>query len=84
MSVLESLALGTPVVCTPVDGLQDIIKPGINGVLSDNDEVLASSVVKLIKDKDFYNRLSIGSIEFSREYNSVENYRNLLSKIYKL
>lgn len=84
MSVLESLALGTPIVSTPVDGLLDIIKPDINGVLSDNDDVLASSVVKLVNNKAYYDRLSKESVNFSEEYNSVENYRNVIRKIYKI
>ncbi len=33
MTALESLASGIPVISTPVDGIIEIIKPGVNGFL---------------------------------------------------
>lgn len=84
MSILESLALGTPVVSTPVDGLMEIIKTDMNGVLSDDDDELAMSALNLISNKSLYERLAAGAIKFSEDYNSIENYKKEVSKIYKI
>lgn len=41
MTVLEALALGIPIVSTPVDGLLNVIDEGINGYLSDSNFQIA-------------------------------------------
>ena len=41
MTVLEAMALGVPVVSTPVDGLKEVITNGINGYLeSENSQLV--------------------------------------------
>lgn len=51
-SVVESLVCGVPVICYAVDGLNDIIKNGINGYLIQpkNVKELANKVVSLLTD----------------------------------
>ena len=48
MCALEAIALGTPVVSTPTDGMKDIIANGENGFLSDKDEELADAVMQIL------------------------------------
>ena len=48
MCALEAMALGTPVVSTPTDGMKDIIANGENGFLSDSDEELADAVMQIL------------------------------------
>lgn len=50
MCALEAMALGTPVVSTPTDGMKDITEHGINGYLCDTDEELAECVLKIVND----------------------------------
>lgn len=52
MCALEAMALGTPVVSTPTDGMKDIIANGENGYLYDSDEELAGAVLKIISDPE--------------------------------
>jgi len=42
-TMIESLLCGTPVVGFPVGGINEIIQPGINGVLADNISVVSLS-----------------------------------------
>lgn len=46
MCALEAMALGTPVVSTPSDGMKDLIENGVDGYLSDEDAVLAEDILK--------------------------------------
>ena len=50
MSVLEAMALGVPVVSTPVDGIADVVEPGINGYLEEEDDALAEKSGTLQRD----------------------------------
>ena len=46
MCALEAMALGVPIVSTPVDGLKDLVINDKNGYLSNDDEELASKIVE--------------------------------------
>lgn len=52
MSVLEAMSHGTPVVCTRVGGLSEVIVDGENGLFSavDNPESTAEKILRLIDD----------------------------------
>ncbi len=52
MCALEAMALGTPVVSTPTDGMKDLIENSVNGYLSDKDEVLAKSLLKIVQNPE--------------------------------
>lgn len=54
-SVLESLAVGTPVIATTVGNLSKLV--GTDGILIEpkSSEQLYSNLIKLIEDKQFYN-----------------------------
>ena len=41
MCALEAMALGIPIVSTPVDGLCDLVEPGNTGFLESTDDALA-------------------------------------------
>ena len=45
MCSLEAMSLGVPLVSTPTDGLKEIITSGIDGILDEDDLILASSVI---------------------------------------
>lgn len=83
MAVLESLALGTPVVGTPVDGMLDLIKDDENGYLSDDDSTMSDDILRIIESTELHDRLSNTALEFSDEKNSVAKYKTVLEKIYE-
>lgn len=47
MTIIESFSVGRPVICTPVGGCVNIIKPGMNGLMSDSLSV--DSYYKVLK-----------------------------------
>lgn len=47
MTIIEAFSVGTPALCTPVGGIVNMIKDGVNGMLSDDLEV--ESYYKMLK-----------------------------------
>ncbi|TDG00308.1 glycosyltransferase family 4 protein [Paenibacillus piri] len=78
MVVIEGMAMGKAVIATKAGGPKESIVHGENGMLvPPNDPAsLASTIQKLIVDKNFYSRLSRAGMErakaFSKERLSVE------------
>lgn len=78
MCALEAMALGVPIVSTPVDGLIDLIQDGITGYLSDNDDLLAEKIIEIIQNQTERTRLSENTISsFARINNLVSYYENI-------
>lgn len=83
MCSLEALGLGTPVIATPVDGLKEIIVNEYNGYLSDSNDVLAEEIVKIVTESDYYERLSIASLDSALRINNKEKYRDTIFNCYQ-
>ncbi len=84
MCALEALALGTPVVSTPTDGLCELVENGKNGYLSDDDEILAEHLLTLIRSSDKQNALSEEARRRSAIYNDIQAYRKKIEDIYSV
>lgn len=82
MSVLESMALGTPIVSTPAGGVCEVVQHGKTGFISENDEELAEYIFKIITDPELRNRMSDACRIRSKEINSLEKYRSKIYKVY--
>ena len=82
MCALEAMALGVPIVSTPVDGLKDLIANEENGYLCESNEALAGSIIKIIKDKELQKRFSTVQKEKSLQINDVEKYKKEIEKAY--
>jgi len=56
----EAMAAGTPVVTTPISGIPEIVRDGVNGLLvrPDDATAVADAVVRLRDDRDFARRIS--------------------------
>ena len=83
MCALEAMALGTPVVSTPSDGMKDLIADGVDGYLCDDDDVLAADILRLLDDPDLRARLSEnGKRKFSR-INDEDQYNRTILACYR-
>ena len=67
--LLESMAMGKPVIASNIGGLKDIIKNGHNGILvSDKKpEEIALSIIKLIKEPSYGKYISNNARKFVRD-----------------
>lgn len=83
MCALESLALGTPIVSTPTDGLCELITDGENGYLSDDDMVLAQKIVDIVTNKELYSVLNANAKAKALIINDIEVYKKSILKEYK-
>ena len=83
MCVLEAMSLGVPIVSTPTDGVSVVIENGVTGFLSDNDEDLVSSCLKLCDDMTARNRMSRDSIKRAKKLMNVEQYRKKIISAYQ-
>ena len=83
MCALEAMALGVPIVSTPVDGLKKLIKNGKNGFLCDLDNDLVDKILLIVNDKNlrlvFRNETEKRAIKF----NCIEEYKKKLIKYYE-
>lgn len=82
MTVLEAMALGTPVVSTPVDGLKEVISNGINGYLESENSQLVQKMIDIIKNTELRSQLSQNCIRKFDEMNNLAEYKDRLHKVY--
>lgn len=68
--VIESNAMGIPVVAYKVPGLVDSVMDGINGIFAEanNPVALANSAIELLKDSDRLEKLSRTSLEYANQF----------------
>ena len=83
MCVLESLALGVPVVSTKTDGLSSVVENGVNGYISNNDNEIVGFLNNIIKEKELQKQLSNNCVTLSRKYNDLDFYKDQLKSVYK-
>jgi len=83
MCALEAMALGTPVVSTPSDGMMDLIDNGAHGYLHESDEDLAESLLKIICDEEHRQMLSENAKAKFIKINDEENYKQAIAACYK-
>lgn len=83
MTVLEAMALGVPLVSTPVDGLKDIIENGVNGYLENDNDILARRLYEIISDPELRNQLSIASQKKFDKINNLKEYKKKIKTVYE-
>ena len=82
MVALEAMALGVPIVSTPVGGMCDLIENGINGYLCDDDNAFAQYVTEICMDDTKHQQLSQNASKRAVEINDLTQYRNQIKKAY--
>ena len=83
MTVLEAMALGVPIVSTPVDGLKDVIVNGVNGYLEDENELLVQRLFNIIDNIDLRNQLSDKAAEEFNKINDLSLYKAEIKRAYE-
>ena len=82
MSALEAMALGVPIVSTPVDGMKDLIHSGENGYLSDIDEDLVENVYEIICNHNLRMQFSNYNKSSARKMMDLNSYREKILNSY--
>lgn len=83
MCALEAMALGTPVVSTPSDGMKDLIDHNENGCLGETDEELEESLLKIFREEDFHSTLSQNAVKKFSAINNPEGYKEAIAQCYR-
>lgn len=81
-SAVEALAIGKPVLASPVGGLKNIVNLSC-GKLCDTKEEFVNELYKLLTDKTYYYQKSKGALVRIREFDNILEYMDLLEHIYK-
>jgi glycosyltransferase involved in cell wall biosynthesis len=70
LSILESMAVGLPIIATEVGGIPDIVKNEINGVLVESEDVssLSNAMIRIVKDFTFRKRVSLQNKMDAKKY----------------
>lgn len=82
MCALEAMALGVPIVSTPVDGLCDLVEPGVTGFLEKEDEGLARRCLEILESPALRETLSKNTLEKARALLNLETYKQQLRLAY--
>lgn len=83
MCVLEALSLGIPIVSTPADGIAEVISDGVDGYLSDKDELLAKKALEIINNEKKFSCMSIEAKNKFDNINDIDAYAEKLRKTYE-
>lgn len=82
MCALEAMALGTPVVSTPSDGMKELIDNDENGWLCETDQDLVDNMLKIIENPDCRRKLSENTKKKFAEINDAPKYRQAIAACY--
>ena len=83
MCALEAMALGTPVVSTPSDGMTDLLDDGVNGYLTDDDAQMAACLLKIMNDPTHRAYLGENAKNKFAQINDAPKYKQAISDCYK-
>ena len=82
MCILEALALGTPVVSTPVGAIKDIISDSENGYLCNENSDFSNRIIEILNNEQKYVSMSLQSSSFAKRYNDKSSFVTTLSNAY--
>jgi len=77
--LLESKALGTPVVSTAVMGTLEVLRPGEGCLIAEDDEAdFASHCVRLLTDSALRDALSLKAVRYAADWSATAMARRML------
>jgi glycosyltransferase involved in cell wall biosynthesis len=73
-ALLECIAMGKPVICTPVGAHREVIKNEINGIVVDPGDVqgIAKGIVKLFDDPVLRDNIARNNVQYAHDCFSIE------------
>lgn len=85
MSVLDAWAYGTPVITTPVGGIPDVAKDGINMMLFEPGDIstLSEKIDELLSDSALREKMAKGSCVFADYTFNINSITQQLGELYK-
>jgi len=87
LAILECFASGVPVVTTRVGMVDDIIENGLNGLVSEVEDIqsLTKNLIKIMQDHSVKERLVSNGLETVKQYDwgiiAEKFYKNIYSKL---
>lgn len=84
MCALEAMALGVPIVSTPVDGMKDLVENEKTGYLSENNEELVNKICEILNDTEYYKALSNNSLLKFQKMIDINRYKKEILNYYKI
>lgn len=82
MCALEAMALGTPVVSTPSDGMKDLLEDGVSGYLTEDDEQMARDLLKIFADPEHRAYLAENAKRKFESINDADAYKQAIAYCY--
>jgi glycosyltransferase involved in cell wall biosynthesis len=80
----EAMASGIPQVAVSAEGVSDVVKDGITGYLTPLDiEIFSEKTIKILKNKDLWNKMSMASKEIARTIYSKEAFARKIELLYR-
>lgn len=83
MCALEAMALGTPVVSTPSDGMKDLLTDGVSGYLTESDEQMATDLLKIFTQPEHRQLLAENARKKFDSLNDGEAYKRAIRTAYQ-
>ena len=83
MCALEAMALGTPVVSTPSDGMKDLLTDGVSGYLTESDEQMAVDLLKIFTQPEHRQLLGENARKKFDSLNDGEAYKRAIWTAYQ-
>lgn len=83
MCALEAMALGTPVVSTPSDGMKDLLTDGVSGYLTESNEQMAVDLLKIFTQPEHRQLLAENARKKFDSLNDGEAYKRAIRTAYQ-
>ena len=83
LAAVEAMALGKPVVASPVGGLGNIVNDSC-GYLCNDEEEFVNAILEMFADFNVYEQKCIGAIERANDFDNIQNYSNKMKSLYQV
>ena len=83
IGILEAMSYGHPIISTPVGGIPEVVKDGVNGIMVEpgNVQEISKAISSFVEDKKLIKEYGTKSIELVKPY-LPETVFATLSEIY--